>query len=462
VVVAMVFAGLTVETGTAGASGAAHLAASKGVLAAEGVTHPGRDYAGSTIREHTGPRLRSLAVPRPAGQVQGIDVSHYQGRIDWPAAYRKGARFVYIKATEATGYTDPNFGVNYTGSYQAGLIRGAYHFALPNVSSGKAQADFFVAHGGGWSADGKTLPPMLDIEYNPYVKEDGTDTCYGLSQRQMVDWIKGFSDEVHARAGRWPSIYTNTRWWHTCTGDLAGFSTTNPLIIARYGSSPGPMPFDWDFQTIWQYGSSGPLPGDQDYFNGDMSQLRRFATGPQCPPKPFDDVASHSTFCGDIAWLSKQGITVGDGDGGFGPGRTVSRQAMAGFLYRLENPRSDDPTCTRPPFGDVPISSPFCGGIAWLSKQGITVGDGDGGFGPRRTVSRQEMAAFLYRLKNPGKDDPTCTRQPFPDVRSSPFCGDIAWLSHQDITGGYPDGGFHPAAEITRQAMAAFLHRLER
>jgi GH25 family lysozyme M1 (1,4-beta-N-acetylmuramidase) len=250
------------------------LAVAKRTLAAHGVAHPERDHLGSTLAAHPAGQPH-LQGPPIAGQVQGIDVSHHQGHIDWPAAYRAGARFVYIKATEATGYQDPRFDENYTGSYQAGFIRGAYHFAVPNVSSGQRQADFFVEHGGDWSPDGKTLPPMLDIEYNPY----GENECYGLSQGKMINWIEAFSDEVHSRTGRWPLIYTTADWWHSCTGDWSGLSKTNPLNLAHWSHTLGTLPDHWGFQTIWQYADSGPLPGDQDAFNGTISQLRRFAAG---------------------------------------------------------------------------------------------------------------------------------------------------------------------------------------
>jgi len=137
----------------------------------------------------------------PAGAVAGIpgmDVSGYQGNVNWTAAWNNGARFAYVKATEGTSYTNPYFAQQYNGSYNVGMIRGAYHFARPNVSGGATQADYFVAHGGGWSGDGKTLPGALDIEWNPYAG----GTCYGLSTTGMVAWIKAFSDEYHARTTR--------------------------------------------------------------------------------------------------------------------------------------------------------------------------------------------------------------------------------------------------------------------
>jgi GH25 family lysozyme M1 (1,4-beta-N-acetylmuramidase) len=202
-----------------------------------------------------------------------MDVSSFQGNVDWRTAYGHGARFVYIKATESTGYINPYFGQQYNGSKSAGLIRGAYHFGLPNRSSGVTQANYFVDHGGNWSGDGSTLPPMLDIEYDPY----SSNICYGLSASTMVTWIRDFSNQVHTRTGRYPTIYTTRNWWNTCTGSSAGFGSTNPLFIACYCRTVGAMPAGWRWQTIWQYNDQGTFPGDQDVFNGSMADLRRFA-----------------------------------------------------------------------------------------------------------------------------------------------------------------------------------------
>ena len=220
-----------------------------------------------------------LRAQAEGAQVPGMDVSGHQGNVDWPAAYRDGARFAYVKATEGTGFRNPYFAQQYNGSYEVGMIRGAYHFALPDRSGATAQADYFVDHGGGWSADGKTLPPMLDIEYNPYGSQ-----CYGLSPVAMTDWIKEFSDRIHARTTQLPMIYTTTDWWRTCTGELADFSQTNPLFIARYAQNAGPLPENWTYYTLWQYSDSGKFPGDQNVFNGTMERLRALA-GEQPPAK---------------------------------------------------------------------------------------------------------------------------------------------------------------------------------
>jgi lysozyme len=200
--------------------------------------------------------------------VAGIDVSSYQGNVDWNSYWGQGIRFAYVKATESTNYTNAYFAQQYNGSYNVGMIRGAYHFATPDTSSGAAQANYFVDHGGGWSADGKTLPGALDMEYNPY-----GSTCYGKSKSGMTAWIKDFSDTYHARTNKYPTIYSSTSWWSQCVdGD---FHSTNPLWVARYASSVGALPYNWSVYTFWQYSSS---PIDQDTFNGSYDRLVTLAT----------------------------------------------------------------------------------------------------------------------------------------------------------------------------------------
>ena len=204
-------------------------------------------------------------------QVSGIDVSRWQGNVDWNRWWADGKRFAYIKATEGTSYRNPYFAQQYNGSYGVGMIRGAYHFALPAKSSGTSQADYFVAHGGGWSPEGQTLPGALDIEHNP-----SGATCYGLSPARMVRWIKDFTRRYRALTGRDPVIYTSTNWWAQCTGNSSAFGATSPLWLPRYAANPGAPPAGWWTYSFWQHTNS---PIDQDTFNGSVKQLRKLATG---------------------------------------------------------------------------------------------------------------------------------------------------------------------------------------
>ena len=246
---------------------------------AEKLTHPDRDRAGSSMPSQL--KARAPGGRSPSGVQQsaaaagqsGLDVSSYQGNVNWGAVARAGAAFAYMKATEGTSYKSTYFAGQYNGSYAAGLIRGAYHFGIPNSSTGAAQADFFIANGGGWSADGRTLPGMLDIEYNPYGPR-----CYGLSVAQMVSWIASFDTEYHRLTTRWPDIYTSTDWWNSCTGNSAAFGQES-LSIANWSGSPLPLPHSWATHTFWQWADSGVFPGDQEVFNGSHQALVDFAAG---------------------------------------------------------------------------------------------------------------------------------------------------------------------------------------
>jgi GH25 family lysozyme M1 (1,4-beta-N-acetylmuramidase) len=217
----------------------------------------------------------TTASAAPAGySVTGIDVSAYQQSVNWTPVVQAGTKFAYVKATEGMSYVDAYFTGNYTGAKRAGLYAGAYHYALPDRGTGTAQADFFMDHSR-WMADGYTLPPVLDIEW-PWRGSGSPSPCYGLSPAQLVAWLHDFVNEVQRRTGRPAMIYTNTNWWNPCTGGNAGF-TGNPLFISGYTASPPPLPAGWSRFTMWQYADSGPLPGDQDVFNGDLTALAQLA-----------------------------------------------------------------------------------------------------------------------------------------------------------------------------------------
>ncbi|MGW0702731.1 lysozyme [Streptomyces sp. NPDC002867] len=232
----------------------------------------GSAHMGMGVIAHDG--QGGLPPDTRAVQTEGVDVSSHQGNVDWAALWHSGVKWAYVKATEGTYYKNTYFTQQYNGSYNIGMIRGSYHFATPDTTSGAAQADYFVNNGGGWSRDGKTLPGALDIEWNPY-----GPACYGKSQAGMVTWIRDFLNRYKYRTGRDAVIYTATGWWKQCTGNYSGFAAYNPLWIARYNTTPGELPAGWVYYTMWQYTSSGPIVGDHNKFNGAYDRLQALANG---------------------------------------------------------------------------------------------------------------------------------------------------------------------------------------
>ena len=203
-------------------------------------------------------------------RVRGVDVSSFQPDMDWDYWYREGMRFASIKATEGTNFISRTFDEQWDGAGRVGMLRTAYHFALPDGPSGAAQAKFFVANGGGGKADGRTLPGVLDIEFGEAV---GRPTCYNLSPEEIVSWTDDFLTTYEKLTGRKAIIYTNGNWWRECTGDSQKFSD-HPLWLASYNSRPGEAPGGWERHTIWQYTDT---PLDKNYFKGSWAELKGLA-----------------------------------------------------------------------------------------------------------------------------------------------------------------------------------------
>ena len=198
--------------------------------------------------------------------LEGIDVSHWQGTIDWTAVSAAGKRFAVIKATEATTFVDPQYVTNRAGAKAAGLRTTGYHFARPDTAAGDAvaEADHFVDVA---RIGGDDLIPALDLE-----------TTGGLGTTALQSWVAAWLGEVTARIGVHPMIYVSPNFWKTYMGDTTSFANAGytTLWIAHWNVTAPSVPAQgWAGHgwTFWQYSNCGTVPGitgcvDLDRYNG--------------------------------------------------------------------------------------------------------------------------------------------------------------------------------------------------
>jgi GH25 family lysozyme M1 (1,4-beta-N-acetylmuramidase) len=267
-----------VSAKTDSASAAAAAAAADTGRAHTGTTHRGhinrfnvsathspeleRLMFGHAVAARSAAHARPVALPSAASTVEGIDVASGQhpsgAAINWSQVAAAQYEFVFIKVTEGSYYTNPYYAADAAGAKAAGMLTAPYAFAIPNYSGGALQADYALNHAN-YLADGRTLPLILDIEYDPYDGEDGTNVCYGLTPTQMVAWIKAFVTEASRRTGQLPVIYTTQDWWNLCAAGSTAFAA-DPLWVASYESTPV-VPAAWGAWAYWQYTDAATVSG---------------------------------------------------------------------------------------------------------------------------------------------------------------------------------------------------------
>ncbi|MFX0206925.1 MAG: GH25 family lysozyme, partial [Candidatus Hodarchaeota archaeon] len=204
--------------------------------------------------------------PESDSFVDGIDVSHWQGTINWSQVYGGGYRFAFCKASEGTSYTDSTFTTNMNGGTTAGLYMGPYHYARPDVYSATAEATHFVSVIDDYMIDGY-MRPALDLE-------EGTS----LGKTALTDWVINFMTYVEDQTGVEPIIYCNSNY---ANNYLDSRVTQYDLWIANWDVQT-PNTGVWDTWAFWQYtvSDAGYVPGisgraDLDYYNGDLSSLEQ-------------------------------------------------------------------------------------------------------------------------------------------------------------------------------------------
>jgi len=295
----------------------------------------------------------AIDVPVPAGEleavqqparicadgptVDGIDVSFYQGVIDWNRVAQSSVKFAIVRIGDGLG-EDEQFENNWSGARNAGLIRGSYQF-FRAARDPDALADIVVRKVGRLGPG--DLPVVLDLE-GASIQDQAPATVIANARR----WLAA----VEAGTGKRPIIYTGYYVWRDQLGD-PDFSEY-PLWIAAYVNRCPDISDHWDRWTFWQTSDSGRIPGidgnvDTDLFNGDLAALQRLADGGGTPYAA-RFVAQSFPYADEVIPM-----TVGDRLEGFFDLRNTGTETWGADTYFAPTPRDQTG-----PFGPEGWASP--------------------------------------------------------------------------------------------------------
>ncbi len=212
------------------------------------------------------PALTSEATVCPGStKVYGIDVSEFQGSINWSKVKAAGKDFALIRVSDGTGHLDPDFTNNWKNAKAAGLVVGAYQFFEP-AENPTSQADLLVSHLTSVGYGAGDLPPVIDVEVTG-----------GASHATIIANVNTWLQRVMSRTGRLPSLYTSPGYWSGI-----GSPTPSPLPymwVANWGVSCPSLPSPWGRLRFWQYSDTGSVSGisgnvDLDEYNGSLAEMK--------------------------------------------------------------------------------------------------------------------------------------------------------------------------------------------
>ena len=234
---------------------------------------------------------RKVSVCASGPTLSGIDVSYWQGDINWDQVAGSGISFAFIRVSDGIGTYDTDFQYNWSEAKRVGIVRGVYQFFRPSQDP-IAQANLLINEIGGAMTPGD-LPPVIDVESNG-----------GLTKAQVADRIQQWLDHVESALGVTPIIYASPGLWSTYV-DSSAFSSY-PLWVAHYYVTCPTLPTGWNNWIFHQYTDSGTVPGintssvDRNVFNGDLGDLMALTFGdPICGDGVCNGGESHTTCPGD-------------------------------------------------------------------------------------------------------------------------------------------------------------------
>lgn len=215
--------------------------------------------------------LTGLVTAPDDHAIKGVDVSKFQGSIDWPAVRASNVSFAYIKATEGGDRVDDRFAENWTGAKTAGMPRGAYHFFY-FCRTGAEQAAWFIRN---VPVDPNALPVVLDMEWNHLSPSCKRRPPVEEVQREMTTFLR----IIEKHYGKRPMIYTSVDFHRD---RLVGAFQNYRFWVRSVAGHPSLKYDPSRAYSVWQHTSTGASPGvrgkvDLNVYMGDATSWRRFA-----------------------------------------------------------------------------------------------------------------------------------------------------------------------------------------
>lgn len=287
---------------------------------------------------------------------------------------------------------------------------------------------------------GQATGSNVSLEFAPVAVKDLT-----MTQREIV----GAAPVVDL------SLLSNGAAIHDYRG--GSITVSLPYTLAA-GQSAGDI-------VVYSLGDGGSLEACRTTYEGGKvtfvtTHLSKYVIGtaalaekkPAAAATTFPDVPSDAYYAEAVAWAVKNGVTYGNDDGTFAPGRTCTRAEIMTFLWRAKG----SPKASGASFDDVSANAYYAGAVAWAVANGITYGTSDTAFSPDKACTRAEAMSFLYRAEG----SPAASGASFSDVGADAYYASaVSWAVANRIAYGTGDGVFSPDMPCSRADILCFLYR---
>ena len=380
---------------------------------------------------------------------KGIDVSEFQGSINWSKVAASGVEFVFVRvAYRGTGTGSLNqdswYKTNLTGARAAGLKVGAYIFSQAiSETEARAEAKYLVSLVKGYDLD---LPLVIDYEY---AGTPGRLAAAKLSRQTKTDVCNAFCAEVES-SGYQSMVYAN---YSMLNSDMYAAQLKSRVWLAHYATSTG-YPNAYEY---WQCSDSGVVSGISGYVDLDFWFMPNVAPPSESTPGStrFTDVTKSNWFYDTVMEAYEKGIVKGTTDTTFSPQTTASRGQVVTMVYRM---MGEPETTATTGFTDL-TADYYKDAVAWASANNVVTGYSDDRFAPNDLITREDLVTILYRLA--GSPAASGSLDAYTDAGSvhSYAKAAMTWAVNKGIITGYTDNTVKPTDSATRAEVCTILMR---